>query len=127
MLSALKAELALAEAPKAECFYPEAWPETQAGLVRLGEWPLYRTDAVVRHAQALQACAAADEVCVRLHPTTAKRLDLSEMATVSQGDIEITLPLECDERIAPGVVSVACALSETVDLGHAFSSITIKR
>ncbi|MDF1683778.1 MAG: NADH-quinone oxidoreductase subunit NuoG [Legionellaceae bacterium] len=127
VLSALKAELALVEAPKAECFYPEAWPEVHAGLVRVGEWPLYRTDAVVRHAKALQACAAADEVCVRLHPTTAERLDLSEIATVSQGDIEITLPLICDARVAPDVVWVPNAMPETVDLGHAFAPITVKR
>lgn len=127
VLSALKAELALGDASKSECFYPETWPEVQAGLVRVGEWPLYRSDTVVRQARALQACAAADDICVRLHPTTAKRLDLSEMATVSQGDIEITLPLKCDARVAPDVVWVPNAMPETVDLGHAFAPITVKR
>jgi NADH-quinone oxidoreductase subunit G len=127
VLKALQAELTLGDAPKAECFYPEAWPAVQTGLVRVGEWPLYRTDAIVRHAQALQACAAADDVCVRLHPTTAARLDLSETATVSQGDIEITLPLKCDARVAPDVVWVPNAMPETVDLGHAFAPITVKR
>jgi NADH-quinone oxidoreductase subunit G len=107
-------------------FYPESLPAIRDKLVRVGEWPLYRTDAIVRHARALQECAAAETACVRLHPETASKYQLSEMATVSQGDIEITLPLQLDERIALDVVWVANALPETVDLGHAFASITIK-
>ncbi len=107
-------------------FYPEALPFSHESLVRVGEWPLYRCDAIVRHATALQECAAAESACIRMHPTTANRLKLDETATVSQGDIEITLPLKRDDRIAQDVVWVANALPETVDLGHAFAAITIK-
>ncbi|MCH9756079.1 MAG: NADH-quinone oxidoreductase subunit NuoG [Gammaproteobacteria bacterium] len=127
VLKQIETDLALVDSPKESCFYPEALPIADESLVRVGEWPLYRVDPMVRHAGALQSCAAADKASVRIHPTTATQFDLGETATVSQGDIEITLPLECDERIAPGVVWVACAMSETVDLGHAFASITIKR
>ena len=63
-------------------------------------------------------------VLIRL---TADRLKLDDVATVSQGDIEITLPLKRDERIAADVVWVANAMPETVDLGHSFAAITIKR
>ena len=109
-------------------YYPESMPEHQIrGMVRVGEWPLYRTDAVVRHAQALQQCASADTTCIKVHPDTADRLKLGEVATVSQGDIEITLPLKRDERIAPEVVWVANAMPETIDLGSAFAVINIKR
>ncbi|MDX2345632.1 MAG: NADH-quinone oxidoreductase subunit NuoG [Legionella sp.] len=130
VLERIQSELALVDAPIEDCFYPETLPvfdDAETALVRVGEWPLYRIDSVVRHANALQTCAAADKAQIRVHPKTAKQFDLDETATVSQGDIEITLPLACDEQIAPGVVWVACALSETVDLGHAFASITIKR
>jgi NADH-quinone oxidoreductase subunit G len=127
VLKQIKDNLSLADAPAEACFYPDALPKAQDGLVRVGEWPLYRIDGMVRHADALQTSASADKPVVRLHPTTAKAFDLGDTATVSQGDIEITLPLVCDARIAPDVVWVACALSETVDLGHAFASITIKR
>lgn len=123
----IKAAEDLLPAPVEGCFYPDEAPQTTESLVRVGEWPLYRVDPMVRHARALQASAAADKACIRMHPRTAAQFDLDETATVSQGDIEITLPLEKSSRIAPGVVSVACALSETVDLGHAFGSITIKR
>ena len=107
-------------------FYPQALPDAHHALVRVGEWPLYRVDALVRHAQELQLCASADSVCVRMNPETAKRLQLNDTATVSQGNIEITLPLKCDERVALDVVWVANAYPETVDLGHSFAQITIK-
>ncbi len=108
-------------------FYPECLPAVRDELVRVGEWPLYRVDAIVRHAVELQNCGSAEEACIRVHPETARRLHLDAHATVSQGDIEITLPLKCDERIAPDVIWVANAMPETVDLGQAFAAITVKR
>lgn len=105
--------------------WPEALPVHTDALVRVGEWPIYRVDATVRHATALQHCASADEACVRMHPETANRLKLQDEATVSQGNIKITLPLKRDERVAPDVVWVPNAMPETVDLGHAFAGITI--
>lgn len=108
-------------------YYPESLPAIKHSLVRVGEWPLYRIDSIVRNAKELQHCAAADSACIRINPATANRLQLDEIATVSQGDIEITLPLKRDERIAADVVWVANAMPETVDLGHSFAAITIKR
>ena len=108
-------------------YYPESLPVINQSLVRVGEWPLYRIDAIVRNAKELQLCAASESACIRINPVTADRLKLDEIATVSQGDIEITLPLKRDERIAADVVWVANAMPETVDLGHSFAAITIKR
>lgn len=110
-----------------EPFYVEALPSWTFPLVRLGEWPLYRSDMIVRHAIALQQCAAAEFPCIRANPITVEKLQLGEYATVSQGDIEITLPLKADERIACDVIWVANAMPETIDLGHSFNEITIKR
>lgn len=108
-------------------YYPESLPVVNQSLVRVGEWPLYRVDAIVRNAKELQLCAASETACIRIHPSTADRLKLDDIATVSQGDIEITLPLKRDERISADVVWVANAMPETVDLGHSFAAITIKR
>jgi len=127
VLLELKADIAMNSEPKVSWFYPEAMPTESHRLVRIGEWPLYRNDAVVRHAAALQAVAKSDYLYIRIHPVTADSLQLADIATVSQGDIEITLPLKRDERIAQGAVWVANAMPETVDLGHAFAEITIKR
>ena len=107
-------------------FFPELLPVSKLSFVRVGEWPLYRSDSIVRHAEALQNCNTSETACIRINSKTAKNLNLSDSATVSQGDIEITLPLICDDRVAHDVVWVANALSETVDLGAAFAEITIK-
>ena len=126
VLQEVKSQVTIAGRPKDARFYPESLPSIQHEFMRVGEWPMYRIDAIVRHAGALQAAASADTACVRVHPRTAERLQLGETATVSQGDIEITLPLKCDDRIALDVVWVPNAMPETVDLGHAFAAITIK-
>ena len=107
-------------------FFPELLPVSKLSLVRVGEWPLYRSDSIVRNADALQNCNASESACIRINSNTAKKLNLNDLATVSQGDIEITLPLICDDRVAQDVVWVANALPETVDLGAAFTEITIK-
>jgi NADH-quinone oxidoreductase subunit G len=106
--------------------YPGALPVNKHQLARVGEWPLYRVDAIVRHAEALQQCAATDAACMHLHPETADRLKLADTATVSQGDIEIRLPIIRNERMALDVVWLPNALPETADLGHAFSDMIIK-
>lgn len=127
ILSEIKNALAISSNLTYKPFYPESLPVIKHSLVRVGEWPLYRTDAVVRNAETLQHCASADQACIRINPETADKLKLLDNATVSQGDIEITLPLQRDERIPADVVWVANAMPETVDLGHSFAAITIKR
>jgi len=127
VLVEIKDKCAVMQGIKYKPFYPESLPVSQHQLVRVGEWPLYRSDAIVRHALELQECGAAEVACIRIHPDTANRHGLETTATVSQGDIEITLPLKRDERVAPDVVWVANAMPETVDLGHAFAAITIRQ
>lgn len=127
VLDEIKTAFKMAHDVKATPYIPEQMPENKELFYRVGEWPMYRIDAITRHAQALQESAAADTACIRVHPETAERLKLDEQATIAQGDIEITLPLKRDERVAPDAVCVANALPETVDLGHAFAPITIKR
>jgi len=127
VLSEVKNSVVLTMEQEYTPYYPECLPLINQSLVRVGEWPLYRCDAIVRNAKELQLCAASETACIRIHPSTADRLQLDEIATVSQGDIEITLPLKRDERIAADVVWVANAMPETVDLGHSFAAITIKR
>ncbi|HHF7367591.1 TPA: NADH-quinone oxidoreductase subunit NuoG [Legionella bozemanae] len=127
ILSEIKNSVAITMEQEYKPYYPESLPLINQSLIRVGEWPLYRSDAIVRNAKELQLCAAAEAACIRINPTTADRLKLDDVATVSQGDIEITLPLKRDERIAADVVWVANAMPETVDLGHSFAAITIKR
>ena len=127
VLTEIKSSLAMSSPIEYSPYYPDSLPIINDSLVRVGEWPLYRIDAIVRNAQDLQRCAASESACIKINPLTADRLQLAEVATVSQNDIEITLPLVRDERIAADVVWVANAMPETVALGHSFAAITIKR
>ncbi len=127
VLTELKALIAIAPEQQYQPFYLDTLPEANQCMTRIGEWPLYRCDALVRYTHELQNCAAAELAYIRINPITANRLKLDEVVTVSQGDIEITLPLKRDERIAIDTVWVPNAIPETVDLGHSFSAITIKR
>ena len=61
-----------------------------------------------------------------MHPQTAAEHRLKDSVTVSQGEIEITLPLVLDEGIALDAVYVANAWPECSDLGEAYGSIDIK-
>ena len=126
VLDEMRQHFAMRHESPSDVFYPESMPVSSDELIRVGEWPLYRSDAIVRHSEALQRCGAAEEACVRVHSRTADRLALGEMAAVSQGDITVTLPLIRDDRIAEDAVWVANAMPETVDLGQAFGAITIK-
>ena len=126
ILQEVQQQHAMMHPQQADYFYPAGLPENSGELQRVGEWGLYRSDMIVRHADALQACGSADAVCIRVHPETAKRLKLKDTATVSQGDIGVTLPLIYDDRIAEETVWVANALLETSDLGPAYGPITIK-
>lgn len=126
ILQEIKSAATMATEHRYTPYYPQSLPTITDSLVRIGEWPLYRVDAIVRNSPELQRCASSESACVRIHPKTADRLKLGEIATVSQGDIEITLPLIRDERIAVDAVWVANAMPETVDLGFSFAAITIK-
>lgn len=109
-----------------EPYYPESLPVNRHQQVRVGEWPLYRSDMIVRHATALQLCASADVLEIHMHPDTADRLKLGDTATVSQGDIEIVLPITRNMRVAQDVIWLPNAMTETADLGPAFSEIVLR-
>ncbi|MDP3704603.1 MAG: NADH-quinone oxidoreductase subunit NuoG [Legionellaceae bacterium] len=126
VLDELNVRFTMGHDVKSTRFYPDALPSSRDKLVRAGEWPLYRSDAIVRHAKELQQCGSSETTCIRINSITADKLKLGDIATVSQGEIEITLPLQRDDRIAIDTVWVANAMPETVDLGHAYAAITIK-
>jgi NADH-quinone oxidoreductase subunit G len=107
-------------------FMNASFPYPETGLIRVGEWPMYRIDGLLRHADALQHAGSADKVCVRMHPETAASHGLADNVVVSQGEIAVTLPLICDEKIAKDVVWVLNAMPETSDLGDAFAKIDVR-
>jgi NADH-quinone oxidoreductase subunit G len=126
VLDEIKVNYAIMDEVAPKLYYPDFLPTNTETLTRVGEWPLYACDQIVRHAQALQKCGSAEKAVIRVNQETVNKYKLGDNATISQGDIEITLPLLIDERISADTVWVANALAETVDLGHSFAPITIK-
>ncbi len=96
-------------------------------LTRIGEWPIYRADALCRNAPALQASEpGVESLKIRLHPETAQHYKISgPHVRVEQGDYEAVLPVCLDNRVAKNAIYVPCGLTETHGLGHALESITL--
>lgn len=104
----------------------------KAELTRIGETPIYSVDVLTRHAEPLQKTQQSmyGEIdVVRLHPTTAARLQLSEnsRARVKQGEAHVELPVVLDKRIAEGAAWVAAGRLATAKLGGLFAKIEIEK
>jgi len=97
-------------------------------LQRVGEVPLYESDAIVRRAPALQKMAAKRPATAAMNSVLLAKLGLQdgEMVRVSQADGVVQLAAERDDRVAENCVRVpVCA--QTVALGDLYGEITVER
>lgn len=101
--------------------------QSMPSLCRLAEWPMYRIDALVRHASSLQATMPPEAAAVRIHPSVAQQLNLlSETSVIArQRNRQVSLPLIVDSRIAPGQIAIPAGLAETAGFGSAFGEIIL--
>jgi NADH-quinone oxidoreductase subunit G len=93
------------------------------GLQRIGDVPLYRTDALVRRAGALQS--------TRDNPPAAARLCLAQARQLGVGDGDrvritasaatVSLPVRMDEAVPAGCVFIPAGYPATVPLGNSAS------
>lgn len=99
------------------------------GLERLADVPIYRSDAMVRRAEPLQATAASRAPTARMSLATLDGLGVQDGEQVSvrseQGSIILTA--ELDNDVAQGAVRIATAFAETVSLGSSFGPISVER
>jgi len=114
-------------------FQPNEHPKrNQSGkLARIGETPIYAIDSIVRRAQPLQETQAIMEgetAAVRLHPDTAKKLNLQEgnQVKVKQDSGQAQLIVKLDERIAKESAWIASGIPATKDLGDIFGEVEIE-
>lgn len=99
---------------------PQTLTKTKMSCARVGQWPMYRVDAVVRRAEALQASQPEDLAHIRLHSKTAKKWGVSEgqLIAVQQDDgSKAKLVVTMDDAIAPDAAWVPAGLDETAGLG----------
>lgn len=115
-------------------FNEPATPAAQAitGLMRVGDIPIYAGDSLVRRAEPLQKAQAlmdGDFTLARIHPETARELQLQDGATVliKQQAAETKLALQFDARVAKDAVWIAGATLASVELGDLMGAVVIER
>ena len=91
-----------------------------AGLERIATTPIYRADAVLRRAEALNAHPLTTGARVVLHPADASRLGLLEgaMCQLADGAGTAALPVALDPRVAQGAVWVESCYAATAPLSR---------
>jgi NADH-quinone oxidoreductase subunit G len=100
-----------------------------SGVQRVTDVPIYRSDAIVRRAHALQQTPASEAPRARIAAATAAALGLegADAVRVSGDQGQATLPLSIDDAVAPGCVRIAAAFPETLALGSANAVLTVER
>ncbi len=100
-----------------------------SGFTRIGDVPIYATDAMVRRAPALQQTADAIAAAIRINPAEAAKAGLAEgdMAAVIQDSSRAVLPVEIDPGVADGSVRVCAGLSGSESLGGQFGEVTLEK
>lgn len=101
-------------------------------LSRIGEIPIYAVDSLVRRSNALQEAQRimeGESYCVRLHPNTARKLDLNanDIAEVKQKSDAIQLPVVIDERIAEDAVWIPGGIAAMNTLGNLMGAVTVNK
>jgi len=96
-----------------------------AGLTRLATWPIYRGDAVLRRATALNAHPLNRAPAVRLNTAEAQRLGLAHGVQVRIGDV--LLPLVVDVAVPDGTAWIEAAQDLTATLPPYGAAITLSK
>jgi NADH-quinone oxidoreductase subunit G len=123
-----------AQAPMSALTYP-AVPAVVSGMApvsgqlwRLSELPMYRVDALLRRAPALQHTADSPGPVARLHPLQAERLGIAAGQTVRivMQEGEARLALVFDEGVPETCVWIPAGYPETAGLGS-YGPVTVTR
>ena len=100
-----------------------------SGLERIGDVPMHAADALVRRAASLQQTPDATGSAARMCAEQARQSGVGDgdNVRVVQGDHEIHVALEIDERVPAGCIWLPGATRVTVELGPDFGNVTVKR
>jgi NADH-quinone oxidoreductase subunit G len=111
----------------AAAWHPSELSKLPTGLLRIADVPIYAVDPMVRRAAPLQATADADLWQIRINSATAEKSGLASAveARLTQGGVEVILPLLLDERLPDNAVYLPAGLSATVGLGAGFASVEL--
>lgn len=99
------------------------------GLERVAEVVIYRTDAIVRRAESLQAAAISQTPALRMNAATLSRLNVAEggkvkvKSTAGEGEFIVAL----DNQLADNTARLAQGFEATAALGNAYGRLTVER
>jgi NADH-quinone oxidoreductase subunit G len=98
------------------------------GLERIGEVPIYQTDAVVRRSPSLQLTLDAALPMASMHSRLIARLGLQENGHVSvrQTASALTLKLQRDDLLPDNCIRIPSGHPLTAGLGPMFGPITVE-
>jgi len=100
----------------------------KSDLMLISEVPMYRTDSLLRHSNALQQTPenkANDVARMNQKEADKRRVSHQLPVTIKQGENQISLPLEIDDAIADGCIYVAAATQATIGLGAMFGQVEV--
>ena len=99
------------------------------GLQRVADVAIYRTDAIVRRAPALQETHASDLPQARIHPDTLERLGLGDATKVKvRSDSGASVfEIKADKTVAAECVRLPVGFEQTAALGPVDSSLQVER
>ncbi len=108
---------------------PADFNAVSVSLLRVGEVPIYATDALVRRSEPLQQTQDAMAAAVYLNESVATGLGLvdGDIAQVVQGGGSVWLPVVIDERVADGCTVIPAALPETAGLGAIHGPVDVSK
>jgi NADH-quinone oxidoreductase subunit G len=98
---------------------------TSTGLSRVATWPIYRTDAVLRRASALNAHPLNRAPSVRINLDEAARQGVADGESVRVG--HVALPVVVDGAVPDGAVWIEAAHDLTATLPAYGASITFSK
>jgi NADH-quinone oxidoreductase subunit G len=104
---------------------PASTTVAQGHLVRLAPMAIYRGDAVLRRAAALNAHPLTRGARVTLHPADALALGIGQGTSARVNDI--VLPVDVDSRVARGAALIASGYAETGTLPPHGAVLTVGR
>lgn len=109
---------------------PEVAPVADGALQRVADLPIYRTDAIVRRAEALQQAPASAAPVASLNAATLAGLGVQSGDTVrvrgSNGN-DIRIQAKQDDRLADKTVRIAQGFAQTAALGSAFGNVFVEK
>ncbi len=98
------------------------------GVQRVTDVPVYRSDALVRRSEPLQAAPASRAPTARMGAAMLQSVGIQagDMVKVSSDQGQVVLAAELDDTVAADCVRIAAAFAETRALGG-FGQITVER